>query len=113
MPEHTVTVNEDVTEVVVTVVNQPSVVEVTSAAVGLVGPAGPQGPPGESAGTYTHTQTTPAAQWTITHGLGRPTEPTVLLAENPAEPVWADVVHPDANTTLVILPEPHAGIAYL
>lgn len=106
MPEHIVTVNEDITEVVVTVVNQPSVVEVTSAAVGLVGPPGP-------GSGYTHTQAVPAAQWTITHGLGRPTEPTVLLDEDPDQPVWADVVHPDVNTTLVILPEPHSGIAYL
>lgn len=38
---------------------------------GPPGPAGPPGPPGDGGG-YLHTQTTPASNWTIPHGLNRP-----------------------------------------
>lgn len=47
------------------------------AARGPEGPPGPAGPPGQDgqdgsvAATYTHTQSSGAATWTITHGLNR------------------------------------------
>lgn len=108
MPESvTVIVTDNDDPPIEVIVTQPDpVIVVELAEVGIVGPPGP-------GSGYTHTQSTPAAQWTITHGLGRPSEPTVFLSEEPDRPVLADVLHPDSNTTLVILPEPHSGIAYL
>lgn len=85
----------------------------SSPGVAVVAVAGPQGPRGLSGEGFTHHQVSPAAQWNITHNLGAAREPTVLLDDRPTIPVWADVVHPDLNTTLIILPEPATGWAYL
>jgi hypothetical protein len=74
---------------------------------------GPQGPPGGSAATYTHTQATPAATWTIPHNLN--TVPSVILVIDsfPNEQVVTDVTYPDLNTAVVSWPSPESGKAYL
>lgn len=60
---------------------------------------------------YEHVQNNAAAQWTIPHNLGRSINPTVFIDTYPGIPVWTRIEHPDENTTLVLLPEPHTGVA--
>lgn len=62
---------------------------------------------------YTHTQSSPAAQWTINHGLG--TKPDVVLVadSSPGEKVYSDVFYVDDNTLTVEWPSPESGAAYL
>lgn len=81
-----------------------------SQSVTVVPVVGPAGPPGA---TYAHHQTSAASQWTVNHNLAAPREPTVLLDSAPTEPVTADVIHPDLNTTLILFPVPVTGWAYL
>lgn len=104
-PVTVIVTDNDAPPIEVVIAQPDPVIVVELAEVGLVGPPGP-------GSGYTHTQTTPAAQWTVTHGLGRPTNPTVLLDDDPDRPVWVDTLHPDPNTTLLIMPEPHSGVAY-
>lgn len=53
---------------------------------------------------------TPAAEWTITHGLGR--KPMVAVYLSTGEEVEADVVS-DATTVVVTFPTPVAGSVVL
>lgn len=82
------------------------------ATVPVRGPIGPAGPVGPSGAGYTHTQATPAGTWVITHNLGRPVEPTVLLNGAPTTPVYTDVAHPSLNQTTLVFPTPVAGVAH-
>lgn len=67
--------------------------------------------PSQSADTaYTHTQTTPAAQWSITHTFGRLPVVQVLVDD---EVVYADVDYPDASHVLITFASPTAGLAVL
>lgn len=75
------------------------------------GPAGPPGAPGGA--VYTFTQTTPAAQWTIPHNLGRHPPIVLRLTTAPDEPVYTDVSYVDVNTALVTWPSPESGWADL
>lgn len=61
---------------------------------------------------YSYRQATPAATWSITHGLARPTEPVILLDGEPSRQVWADLEHPSSGTTVITFPEPVAGWAH-
>jgi hypothetical protein len=62
---------------------------------------------------YVHHQSSPSAQWTITHMLGVPRTPTVLTDSDPTNPVWTNTEHPDVNTTLLTFPSAETGWAYL
>lgn len=88
-------------------VQRPPNVDLSVAVVPVPGPPGPAG------GGYSHHQTNPAAQWTIHHHLGQYREPTLLLDTAPTVPVWADVEHLSADLTVITLPEPATGWAYL
>lgn len=74
---------------------------------------GPQGDPGSAAGTHHHIQSSPSADWVINHGLGRKPPLELFLDDAPAVPVWTDLEYPDDNTTLVHLPIPATGHAYM
>lgn len=71
-------------------VNAPETVGVVVPISGIPGPSGPPGPPGPSGGTYTHTQTIPAAVWTIEHNLGYdPGGVVVILSDGYFATGWA------------------------
>jgi hypothetical protein len=71
------------------------------------GSPGPQGPAGD--GGFTHTQSMPAATWTITNTLGR--YPASVLIVVGTELVDADVEFPDIATIVIIFASPTAGRA--
>jgi hypothetical protein len=119
------TVTLELTENVVeaTVVNRPVVLEL-GAVVGPPGPAGPQGEtgpegpqgepgaPGSAPQSYVHTQSTPAAVWTINHNLGY--RPGGILIEDSGGNTWiGDVDHVDDNTLTVTFTAAFGGFAYL
>lgn len=60
---------------------------------------------------YVHLQTTPAAQWSVFHGLGRYVTPTLLVDSLPGVPVWTDVSFPDPDHALITWPSPESGRA--
>jgi hypothetical protein len=71
---------------------------------GVPGPAGPAGD-----GGITHTQSSAAATWTITHGLGRkPASVTVWLDD---ELVDTDIETPDTATVVITFAFPQSGRA--
>jgi hypothetical protein len=75
-----------------------------------VGPeAGPPGPAGAGATEFTFA--TPAATWTIHHGLGR--HPTVQLIDTAGGQFDGDVEFPDLLTVVVTHAQPTAGTAQL
>lgn len=83
-----------------------SVVEPVVAALVV---AGPQGPPGVTG--YVHTQSTPAATWTVSHTLGRvPLSSELTIA---GEVVHSDITFPDASTAVVTFASPQAGVLRL
>jgi hypothetical protein len=64
-------------------------------------------------GTYTHVQAAPAATWIITHNLGFPREPTVLMDTAPTVAVITDVAHsPGFNVTTLTFASPVTGKAF-
>lgn len=63
-------------------------------------------------GAYKHVQTTPAATWTVVHGLGRCPAPT-LIPTGTIHPEFTDVFYPDENTLVVEWDRPTSGIAYI
>lgn len=68
--------------------------------------------PGRSAGsTFTFTQETPLAAWTVVHNLGR--HPTVNIVTPDNDEVEADVHYIDTNTVIISFAIDFAGIAYL
>lgn len=78
---------------------------------GLPGPRGPAGPSGGAGGaTYTYTQATASAVWTVPHNLGR--YPSVVVADHLGNVVIADVAYLDENTIRVTHATPLTGVAY-
>lgn len=73
--------------------------------------AGPRGAAGAAGGSYSYTQPTPAATWTITHNLGRYPVFNLFTAADPTEPVYTDITYPDNNTAVVEWPTAVAGRA--
>lgn len=76
--------------------------EITAEALGTLGTR-----------TYSYRQNEPASQWVLIHNLGTARQPTILLDAEPGRPVWTDVEYPDLTTTIITLPEPSTGWAYL
>lgn len=60
---------------------------------------------------YTHEQMTPAATWTIAHGLGR--FPSVTIVDSGGSVVTGQVTYTDANTVTAVFSAAFAGKAYL
>jgi hypothetical protein len=61
--------------------------------------------------TYRHTQSSAAATWTISHGLG--TKPSLTVVDNAGNAAWVEAQYPDDNTTVLVFCLPVAGYAYL
>lgn len=78
----------------------------------VAGPTGPPGAAGAPGGsTYTHTQSTPAASWAITHNLGR--YPQVTVVDTTGDRLFPDLTYDSINTVTVTHASPTAGFAYL
>lgn len=110
MTDVVVVVAEPQTTVAV-LAEQETVVAVASPARG---PAGPPGPPGSGGGIgeYVHTQTVPAAVWTVEHDLGRrPAAVTVFSADYSVE--WSEfsIQHIDFTILLIAADVPISGVA--
>lgn len=66
----------------------------------------------ESAGgSYTHTQATPAASWTVTHNLGY--RPAVTVFDASGVLVITDFTHASINALTITFAAPIAGVAHL
>lgn len=61
--------------------------------------------------SYIHIQSTPAASWTITHGLGK--HPSVTVVDSAQTEVIGDVTYIDANSLRVDFNGGFSGNAYL
>jgi hypothetical protein len=81
---------------------------------GPPGPPGAQGPagsPGPAGGAiYTHTQSTPAAVWTVAHNLGR--RPSIAVTDHLGNVLIADTQYLDANLAQITHSVPAIGYAY-
>lgn len=82
---------------------------------GVAGPQGiqgPQGNPGPSIPVaYVHTQSTPAATWTINHGLSF--RPNVAVIDSANDMVEGDVSYPSATQIVLKFSGAFAGSAFL
>ena len=109
-----VVLTEDPGEVGIELEAEPSIValEVTTQDFVEISEVGPQGPPGPTGATYVHTQSTPAATWTINHNLNTVRPIVLLLDSAPSEPVWADTVYPTPNQAVIQLDVAATGKAY-
>jgi hypothetical protein len=75
------------------------------------GPAGPPGPPGPpGGGVFVHDQTSPAATWTIAHGLGRKPHAVSIFIDG--QPVLTDTTADDTHV-VVEFPSPETGEAHI
>jgi hypothetical protein len=66
---------------------------------------------GPTHSTYTHTQNTPSATWTITHNLN--CFPSVSIADSAGSVVIGDINYTNANTLVVTFAAAFGGKAYL
>ena len=112
MADLSVDVVVDTDGIAVTPPDAASAVVVTNptiSAVLVAGARGPQGPSGASG--YVHTQSTPAATWTIIHNLGRiPLSCEVSIGD---EVVYTDTSYPDTTTAVLTFASPQSGVARL
>ena len=82
------------------------------AAVVIPGPVGPPGPPGAvGSDAYLHTQSTPAATWTVSHPLGRYPAGSELTIDG--EVVFTDITYPDIFTAVATFGSPQVGFLRL
>lgn len=87
----------------VSVPTAPAIIEIIT--------EGPQGAAGQSEASYTHTQSSPAATWTINHNLGF--KPSVELLNAGSQEIEGDVLHPSTNQAVVYFTSSVAGFARL
>lgn len=83
---------------------------------GVQGPQGiqgPQGPQGEPSGpvSYTHTQYSSSAVWSITHNLGY--NPNVTVSDSAGTIIEGAIAYPTSNTIVLSFSSAFAGTAYL
>lgn len=62
---------------------------------------------------YLHSQSTPAATWSIFHGLATRWPHVTVVLEGDTEPVYPDMTHPSLGVTSITFPTAQAGQAYL
>lgn len=94
-----------------TVVTQQHAAHSVVVTRGVPGPVGPAGPPGGGAGaTYTHTQSTALAVWTIAHNLGR--RPSITVTDHLGRRIEPDVDYLDSELAQVTHSVPLTGFAY-
>lgn len=89
----------------VTVVNE----RIDIVTVEKQGPAGPSSGPGGEIAEYTHTQSAPAASWTINHNLGR--KPLIALRSAGGVEFEGTITHISDNQAVVTLAAATAGYA--
>jgi hypothetical protein len=79
----------------------------------LVAAKGDPGPQGTSGAlfSYTHTQLTPAAVWTVVHGLGG--FPNVTAIDSADSEIVGDLLYIDSNTVQITFSSGTAGKAYI
>jgi len=80
---------------------------------GNQGPQGVQGPQGQPSGpvSYTHTQYSPSATWTINHTLGYP--PNVTVSDSAGTIIEGDLQYVDGSSVIISFSSAFAGTAYL
>lgn len=80
---------------------------------GATGPQGPQGVQGSGAShsTYTHTQLSASATWTITHNLN--CFPSVAVVDSAGSVQIGDISYTDVNSLVVTFSAAFGGKAYL
>lgn len=106
-PEELVVVQED-TKVEVTKVSSG----LTLTAAGPQGIRGPQGVPGAAGGSVIeHTQSVPAATWTITHNLNRIA--FVRVVDDSGDEIISDTDQSDPNTVSITFATPTSGKAVI
>lgn len=76
---------------------------------GPQGPAGPPGPAGAGGSSYTHTQSTAATVWNVTHNLGR--YASVIVKDSGGTRLWAQVDDVNTNQATITLSAATSGIA--
>ena len=107
----------EVTEQAVEILEHPSTLQGPPGPQGEKGDTGEQGPQGEvgPAGegdlNFTYDQTTPSAEWTITHNLGK--FPSVSVADSSGNQWQTEVEYVDQNTCIVRFSAAFSGKAYL
>lgn len=74
------------------------------------GAPGRPGPPGQGGSTYTHTQSAPAAVWTVAHNLAR--RPSVTVVDHLGNTLIADVLYVNDNIVQVTHSVALIGAAY-
>lgn len=115
--EATVTVTDQAVEVVedgdqVTIEVTAQSVEILEHPSTIQGPVGPQGPPGEGVDlNYTHNQTSPSTEWTITHNLGK--FPSVSVTDSSGNLWQTEVDYVNQNSLIVRFSAAFSGKAYL
>lgn len=121
-PSKTVVVSNtktDVLEVRDPGVAGPQGLQGPAGATGATGPAGPQGaqgpqgPQGEPSGpvSYTHTQYSASASWSITHNLGY--KPNVTVSDSAGTIIEGAIAYPTSSTIILSFSSAFAGTAYL
>jgi hypothetical protein len=83
---------------------------------GVAGPQGaqgPQGPQGDPSGpvSYTHTQYSASATWSITHNLGY--KPNVTVSDSAGTIIEGEIAYPSSSTIVLNFSSAFAGTAYL
>ena len=73
--------------------------------------SGGRGPAGISSVHYVHTQEAAAAEWTVTHNLGR--YPSVTVVDSAESVVIGDVEYDSANCVILRFSAAFSGKAYL
>jgi hypothetical protein len=59
---------------------------------------------------YVHTQSTPAATWTVSHNLGK--RPAVVVVDSAEDVVYGDIQYIDDNTVTLTFSGAFSGKAY-
>lgn len=107
MPVQVVITDDEIDTTVV--IDDPSTVSVVTVEYAQ----GPPGPPGSAGGTrVTHNQTTPAATWTINHGITTLAPNVIILLTGETEPVETDIDY-FSGQVVVTFPSPATGTAYI
>lgn len=78
---------------------------------GAPGADGTQGPPGPPAPNHVHTQSAPAAVWTIAHGLNR--YPQVTVVDSAGTVVEGSITYDSLNTVTITFSAAFGGRAFL
>lgn len=112
---NTVTPADEDTEVIeaTPLLQEVAVIDVVTTVVEAPADQGPEGPPGPGGADahYEHIQSTPSANWVITHNLGK--IPSVTIIDSAKDEIIADVEHVSINQVSISFISAFSGKAYL